>query len=109
MMERIKALRLEKGWRQKDLAEQTGVSSVAISHYEVGDRQPDPEFICRLCDLFGVTADYLLGRSNNPVPSVSDEDAEVLRAYHALTPEIRKIVDQALEPYRKESKADQAS
>lgn len=61
---RIKELRLAKGLTLKDMAASVGLTLMAYAHYEYGDRQPTVETIVKLCDFFGVSADYLLGRSD---------------------------------------------
>ena len=99
-MNRIRELREANGWTQTQLGKRIGVAKTTITGYEREDRQPTPATICALCDLFGCTADYLLGRSASPLPVISPEDAAVLEAYHALPLEIRKAVDGLLEPYR---------
>jgi len=99
-MNRIRELRQEKGWTQTQLGARVGMAKTTISGYEKGDHQVDPEMICKLCDLFGCTADYLLGRSLSPAPVMSSQDALVLEAYHALPPELRRAVDGILDPYR---------
>lgn len=86
--------------KQLELALRMNVTRQAVSRYETGDRDVGPEEIRRLCEIFGVTADYLLGFSSVPSAAVSDADAQLLAAYHAATPEIRAIVDACLEPYR---------
>lgn len=99
-MNRIRDLRLGKSWTQDQLGKRIGVARNTVSGYESEQRQLDPATIGALCDLFGCTADYLLGRSPSPMPVISPEDAAVLDAYHALPLEIRKAVDGLLEPYR---------
>ena len=99
-MNRIRELREVNGWTQAQLGKRIGVAKTTITGYEREDRQPTPATICALCDLFGVTADYLLGRSASPLPVISPEDASVLAAYHALPLELRRAVDAILEPYR---------
>ncbi len=101
MKNRIKALREAAKMTQAQLGQKIKVGNTAISMYESGSRQLDPDTICQLCDLFDCTADYLLGRSSSPDVVISDDDASVLYAYHTATPEIRAIVDAALAPYRK--------
>ena len=103
-MNRIRDLRQARGWYQTDLAEKLKTAPNTISRYETGQRQLDPETICALCDIFGCTADYLLGRSASPDPAVSASDAELLRIYHALPLEIRRAVDGLMAPYRTEAK-----
>ena len=103
-MNRIRSLRQARGWHQSDLAEMLRTAPNTISRYETGQRQLDPETICTLCDLFGCTADYLIGRSPSPWPVVSAADAELLQIYHDLPLPIRKAVDGLMEPYRAEAK-----
>ena len=103
-MNRIKELRQAMGWKQEDLGRYLAVGKGAVSRYETEVRQLDPALICKLCDLFGCTADYLLGRSDAPLPAVSDEDAQILAAYHALPVAIRQAVDGLLAPYRPDAK-----
>ena len=91
-MVRIRELRLANGWTQAQLGKKLGVVKTTICGYEAGDRQPDPEKICALCDLFGCSADYLLGRSETPLPALSEEDARLLDAFHAAPPETQAAI-----------------
>jgi len=99
-MNRIRELRELRGWKQEELGQKLNVGKGAISRYEGEKRQLDPTAIHALCDLFGCTSDYLLGRTASPLPVISPEDAAVLDAYHALPLELRRAVDAILEPYR---------
>lgn len=99
-MNRIKDLRIAAGMSQAQLGRAVGCVGQTISKMETETRQLDPATIHALCDLFGCTADYLLGRSPSPLPVIAPEDAEVLEAYHALPLELRRAVDGILEPYR---------
>ena len=62
--ERLKALRLEHGLGVRELASKIGVSHAAISFYESCKRTPDIITCKTIADFFGVTGDYLLGRSD---------------------------------------------
>lgn len=59
----LAALRHEKGVSQRRAAADLLISQALLSHYENGAREPGLPFVCRACDYYGVTADYLLGRS----------------------------------------------
>ena len=107
-MNRIRELRLQKGWKQEDLAALMHVKRQAIGHYETGERGIDADTICALCDIFGCTADYLLCRSEFPSPAVSEDAAALLHAYDHAPREIRAIVDTALAPYRKSTESSTA-
>ena len=56
-------LRKEKGISQKTAAQQLGVSQALLSHYEKGIRECGLDFLVRCADFYGVSCDYLLGRS----------------------------------------------
>ncbi len=57
-------LRTERGIYQKELATYLKVSIGTISNYEKDRHFPDPNTLCKLADFFGVSADYLLGRTD---------------------------------------------
>ena len=106
-MNRIEELRVKRGWLQDDLAKMIDRSRQAVSNYENENRGIDVETIHRLCDIFGVTADYLLCRSDMPTPQISAEDWALLSAYHEADERARQMVALALEPWaaKKESPA----
>lgn len=56
-------LRREKGVGQRAAASALGISQALLSHYENGIREPGLPFIVRACDYYGVSADFLLGRT----------------------------------------------
>ena len=60
----LSALRREKNISQRKAAADLGISQALLSHYENGTREPGLAFVCRVCDYYGVTADYLLCRSS---------------------------------------------
>lgn len=108
-MNRLRAIREEQQLRQEDVAAAIGVHFTTISKYELGTSSLTDDLIGKFCDLYGVTSDYLLGRSAWRAPVVSELDTEILQAYHAAPAEIRAIVDTALEPYKAGRSADSAA
>ena len=56
-------LRKEKKISQRTAAGDLGVSQALLSHYENGLREPGLSFVVRAADYYGVSCDYLLGRS----------------------------------------------
>lgn len=101
-MNRIRDLRAQRGWTQDDLAARLNLKRQAVGHYETGQRDIDSATIHRLCDIFGCSADYLLGRSPLPSPELTPEEEELLLSWRRATPEIRAIIDTALGPYRED-------
>ena len=62
--ETMSELRRKKGASQRTAAADLGISQALLSHYENGAREPGLPFVCRACDYYGVSADYLLGRES---------------------------------------------
>lgn len=64
--ENLKACRKEYGITQKQLAIEIKISERAYQHYEIGTREPNLATLIALADFFGVSLDYLVGRTDNP-------------------------------------------
>ncbi len=59
--ERLKLLRVEKKLSQPELAKLVGVSKGMISFWENGINEPTISNLIKLCQIFDVSSDYLLG------------------------------------------------
>lgn len=59
----ITLLRKEQGISQKQAAADLGISQALLSHYEKGIRECGLDFILRTADYYGVSCDYLLGKT----------------------------------------------
>ena len=92
-MNRLKELRKQYSMTQAEVGAHLNVANTTISMYEMEQRQMDSVTICKLCDLFGCTADYLLGRSAVQKPQISDADNAFLKAYHSAPERDRHLVD----------------
>ena len=68
MYRRIRDLREDSDVKQKDIAEYLQCTQVAYSHYELGKRDIPTDVLCRLADYYGVSVDYLLGRTDERAP-----------------------------------------
>ncbi|WP_028551733.1 helix-turn-helix domain-containing protein [Paenibacillus sp. UNC451MF] len=96
--QRFKILREECGWTQDIVAEKLGVSRPTIAGYESEEknRLPREETLHKIADLFDVSIDYLLGRTDDRSPSVQlDIPPDINVAYldgvkHELTPEVAR-------------------
>ncbi len=86
----LSALRREKNISQRTAAAELGISQALLSHYENGAREPGLGFVCRACDYYGVTADYLLCRTEEP-----DAAASFCRASLSFLEQIRTVADRA--------------
>ncbi|MCL2563094.1 MAG: helix-turn-helix domain-containing protein [Oscillospiraceae bacterium] len=79
IINRIKELRISRGWTQDELAERLNVKRAAISKYENGKIPLTAETIGQLTEIFDVSSDYILGftvgrKGTLPVISLDDID-----------------------------------
>lgn len=68
-MNRLKAARRAKHMTQADVAEYIGLTQGAYSNWERGETKIDSLQLSRLAELFGVSVDYLLGKTDVPSSS----------------------------------------
>ena len=61
---RLKELRKEAGETQKMLASAIGISVNQVIRFEKGEQKPGFDNLWALADHFGVTVDYLMGRTD---------------------------------------------
>lgn len=61
---RLKELRIDAGLKQSELAQKLDISPSTIGMYEQGRRSADQETLLKISDLFDVSTDYLLGKTN---------------------------------------------
>lgn len=71
--ERIRELRILNNLTQLELAQRANLERKAISRYESGLNVPGGKALAMLAQIFGVSADYLLGLTDDPVPSPISE------------------------------------
>ena len=63
---RLREIREEKGFTQRQFAEKIGSTERGIQRYESGEREPAFRVILSILDNIDVDANYLLGRTDNP-------------------------------------------
>lgn len=103
-MDALKKLRIQKGWSQQYVASQLGITQQAYANYESGKREPDNNALIQLGEIFGVSTDYLLGRTDdaglgsniqitdeNNRPIVLDDDALELIDSLRSRPEMKML------------------
>lgn len=76
--ERFRSLRRKNGFTQDDMAEILELSSRAVSSWETGERLPSVEMVAWLAENWGVSVDYLLGRTDYPVFEIRNINGDVL-------------------------------
>ncbi len=88
--ERLRKLRENADMTQAETAEKINCTARSLSNYERNIREPDFDTLIRLCDLFDVTADYLLGRTDHAhhyqnIP-LDDQIAKMIQTVLSLPP-----------------------
>lgn len=90
---RLKVLRKQRNWAQKELAALVGIRFQQLNKYESGLNIPPAEMLVKLADALGVTVDYLL--TGNPVEDTPLASSRLFRRFQvleALTPEDQETV-----------------
>ena len=108
---RLRMLRKEKHLSQQQVADALGITRTAYNKYESGVITPSRR-LSALCDLYGVSADYLLGKDAD-APDTKPDDTRIegqLRKYLGLSDAGRGIVDITLDAvYQREQKGTSGS
>ena len=97
---RLRALREDKGLSQREVALRLGITRAAYNKYECGVSRPVRK-LEELSALFGVTADYILGKDATATETyISDADNHAgaqIRKYMRLSQASRELVDLMLD------------
>jgi transcriptional regulator with XRE-family HTH domain len=72
--ERLKALRVRRGFSLSGLARAMGVSNTGAGHWEAGDTKPRPENLAKLASVLGTTPEYL--ERGEETPAATADKAE---------------------------------
>lgn len=79
---RLKNLRKQKNWPQKELAAKVGLRFQQLNKYESGLNIPPAEMLVKLADALGVSVDFLL--TGNPVEDLPLASARLFRRFKVL-------------------------
>lgn len=92
---RLKEERMKMNINQVELAKIMDVSKQTISNWENGARVPETITLYKLSELYNVTTDYLLGRSQ--LENYKNET--LLKDINSLNPDDLKIVERIVESF----------
>jgi len=97
--DRLRGLRQERGLTLKEVAEIFGTAISTQSAYESGTTRPTPDQLAAYADFYGVSTDYLLGRTDIRRPATIDDPDVQFWLRHAgdLTPEQRQRLREYIE------------
>jgi Predicted transcriptional regulators len=74
---RLKSLRTKHNMTQAELGKKINVTKVSVSGYETGNRTPDTDTLQRIAEVFEVSVDYLLCRTDDPSPTSNESKTAV--------------------------------
>ena len=110
-MNRLKFLRNEKGESLEKIAKYLNVTIQTISNYENEKRDMTPETILKLADYFGVSTDYLLGKSNirnSEHINIDDVDVSFYNGIKGLNETNKMIIKNTIEALIAKQKQDES-
>ena len=89
--ENIKKLRVAQGLNQVEFAKILSVTKQCVSNWENDNVVPSIDMLCKIADFFGVSTDYLLGRSDKRVIEVSNLTDEQITHLVSLVDDLTKL------------------
>ena len=93
---RLKHLRENAGWTQKQLAKKLNLTQSTIAYYENDRKKPTLENAKVIAELFDISLDYLFGISNKNI-LIAQEDKKSYSAADNLIEEINNLSPKSLE------------
>ena len=96
-MNRLKELRLAKGWNMREAAAQIGMPYTTYVNYEKETNELNSKVAVRLATFYEVSVDYLIGLSDDPrTLQKKQSDEEALNVYLEMLrtrPELKVLLD----------------
>lgn len=99
LSDRIKELRMRKGYNMRQMATALNLPYTTYVNYEKGEREPSSEMIVLMAKYFGVTSDYILGRDNGDIKKSASERSKadpMEEAVKQITLKLLKLDDARL-------------
>jgi len=103
---RLKFIRKQLGITRKELGKITGIDPSLISRYERGERTPTIDNLSIIAKALNISADYLLGLTDNPTPCTRKlpehikkqlEEYEKLKKKHS---KLLQLLEEGLKNYK---------
>lgn len=103
---KITELRKQNKWSQADLAKAVHASRDIIGKYERNENAPSIEMAQKIADVFGVTVDYLLGKS--AFAKYNQNDIKRLEDIEKLDSDTKSKLYFVIDTFLRDAKARQA-
>lgn len=96
--ERLKYLRMQNGLSQRELAQMLGCSHQLISTTEKNKTVNNIIFIKKICEIFNVSADYLInGIPFESIDGISIEEMQLILKYRSLSCYYKSLVNHIID------------
>jgi len=107
-LERILNLLKQKGIKDQILIQAIGLNKSAMSDWKSGRSKSYKKHIDKIADYLGVSSDYLLGRSDDPLPPVDMKDVTIVKESYVgpLDPSEKEWLESVLAAYREKVKQE---
>lgn len=102
---RLKELRETTGLSARKFAEELGIPYTTYYGYETGAREPGSDFLIKVAERFGVSVDYIIGRSCND-SFLSPSELEHIKKYRRIDSDGKKTVDMVLDQLVQKAEAE---
>ncbi len=109
IIDRIKEIAEQRNITSAELGEILGLKKGPLTDWKSGQSKPRLEHIVKICEIFGVSSDYLIF-GNNADAAISNEAAEVMDLWNLLSPPDKAIIKAEMyirsgrvEPMRKQT------
>lgn len=92
----------------KQLTKDIGINKSAVTDWKTGKTKSYKKHIDKIADYLGVSSDYLLGRSDDPLPPVDMKDVTIVKESYVgpLDPAEKEWLESVLAAYREKIKQD---
>lgn len=105
MIKKLKSLRVEHKFTQKEIAELLNISKTGYASWEQGLSEPNSQYLIRLANIYKCSVDYILDLENedftieynNSLSSITSEEVEILDLYRSLNDDGKEIAKHYLE------------
>lgn len=108
--ERIKDLRVEKGFTQKELATRLRLTANSICEWEKGRCSPGIDHLIELSKIFECSIDYIVGNSDDfgiisiknekLAPTLSQDEQALLKDYRTLAPYLQEMLRATIQTWK---------
>ena len=96
--DKLLELRKNNGYTQIEISKKLNIQQTTYSKYEKGQRQPDYEILKKIANLYGVTTDFLLERTEEIENDITyynnlltnEEKERLLKMCELMFPNIKK-------------------